>query len=387
MDKDCLKMIIYDILLLILTGAGFFVGGHAVYLVLVSGVLMILSSYSFYTDNKLLLARIPITVCFAILTGGWFGFLAFMCLDNLRRELRLLACVVGFAFFGIINRNIDTPVLIVDMIILAICSLMLWLMENILDRIASAKSDSYNSFRQSAINEMHSKLLNKELIRTRYLSEKNARLLEREEISRNIHNSVGHSITAAIMTLDAADMLYDKKPEEARNKMNQANERMRGGLESIRRAVRVLDSETKDVSVADLKESLLSIADEFMMDRSVVVYIDCDEQIMSNVMEHEHFEFLTGAFKELLTNGEKHGKATEYVFALSGDSAHIRLDYRDNGKSDFSSGNSEYRIEKGFGLKKMQSYVKRCGGAMSCDNDNGFHVVLELLVNGGRSVE
>ena len=61
----------------------------------------------------------------------------------------------------------------------------------------------------SNLNEMHEKRLNQELTKQNYLADKNARLVERENISRNIHNSVGHSITAAIMTLDAADMLYD----------------------------------------------------------------------------------------------------------------------------------------------------------------------------------
>ena len=86
------------------------------------------------------------------------------------------------------------------------------------------------------------KKLAKELVIKNYLADKNARLEERENISRNIHNSVGHSITAAIMTLDAADMLYDTAPDKAREKMNTANERIRTGLEAIRQAVRVLDS-------------------------------------------------------------------------------------------------------------------------------------------------
>ena len=84
---------------------------------------------------------------------------------------------------------------------------------------------------QSNISELHEKRLNEQLIMQKIVDEKNARLLERENTSRNIHNSVGHSITAAIMTLDAADMLYDVRPEEARKKMNDANSRIRGSLE------------------------------------------------------------------------------------------------------------------------------------------------------------
>ncbi len=77
------------------------------------------------------------------------------------------------------------------------------------DRLAesyfSAKTEAEKAVRQSAVGELAEKRLNRELKLKNYLADKNARLEERETISRNIHNSVGHSITAAVMTLDAAD--------------------------------------------------------------------------------------------------------------------------------------------------------------------------------------
>ena len=230
------------------------------------------------------------------------------------------------------------------------------------------------------LSELHERQLNRELVERNYLAEKNARLLERENISRNIHNSVGHSITAAIMTLDAADMLYDVKPDEARKRMNDANDRIRGSLDSIRRAVRTLDEEGKPVSLNDLISDFNGIIEEFVMDTEIRVDRNYEILKRENEIPHEHAEFLTGVLKELLTNGLKHGNADYYIVTVSGDSAHLRLSVKDNGKSDFSEENESMRIEKGFGIKKMQDYVSRLGGRTEFKNENGFRAVVEIPI-------
>ena len=240
------------------------------------------------------------------------------------------------------------------------------------------KKEDAERLREYSLSEMHQIRKNKELVIKSYYSDKNARLLERENISRNIHNSVGHSITAAIMTLEAADVLFDKNPDEAHRRMNDAGERIRGSLSAIRSAVRALDEESRDVTVKDLVCYMDNILDEFLMDTER----NCERiyDIISGEypIPTEHAEFLTGALSELLTNGVKHGNATFYIVRLSGDRAHVKLSVTDNGKSDYSEENSAQRISEGFGLKKLASYAERCGGSTRFWNDGGFHAVIEL---------
>ena len=225
---------------------------------------------------------------------------------------------------------------------------------------------------------MHEKKLNRELAEQNLLIEQNARLVERENISRNIHNSVGHSITAAIMTLDAADILYEVKPDEARKRMNDANERMRGSLESIRRAVRALDDTGAPLEITDLISNFDTIIENFVMDSRIKVDKVYKTENVGSKISHENAEFLTGALEEFLTNGLKHGGANEYYVLLEGDSAHIRLVVKDNGENDFNEANREIKIKNGFGLKKIEQYVKRYGGKCSFENEGGFRSIVEL---------
>ena len=344
---------------------------------------------------------------FSVLSGSFAGFFVFAVFDIFRpwfaayiaMMLFFIANLLGLVGVGHSGREVAMMIVLGSIIYFSV--MIVLILKGLVRRQQRRAALERQRIQNSNLNEMHEKRLNRELTKQNYLADKNARLVERENISRNIHNSVGHSITAAIMTLDAADMLYDVKPDEARKRMNDANERIRGSLESIRRAVRTLDDEAGTMPVSDLKAAMDGIIDDFVMDteRHVDRIYDVpdiqgagthdvengrddvnDERKNGLQIPREHAEFLTGVLEELLTNGVKHGGATKFVVILTGDSAHIKLEVKDNGRSDFGESNSKARIEKGFGVKKIVSYAERCGGKTGFVNDEGFRAFVELPV-------
>ncbi|MCR4608905.1 MAG: hypothetical protein K5750_04310 [Eubacterium sp.] len=344
---------------------------------------------------------------FSVLSGSFAGFFVFAVFDIFRpwfaayiaMMLFFIANLLGLVGVGHSGREVAMMIVLGSIIYFSV--MIVLILKGLVRRQQRRAALERQRIQNSNLNEMHEKRLNQELTKQNYLADKNARLVERENISRNIHNSVGHSITAAIMTLDAADMLYDVKPDEARKRMNDANERIRGSLESIRRAVRTLDDEAGTMPVSDLKAAMDGIIDDFVMDteRHVDRIYDvpdiqgagtpdvengCDDvnDVRKNGLQipREHAEFLTGVLEELLTNGVKHGGATKFVVILTGDSAHIKLEVKDNGWSDFGESNSKARIENGFGVKKIVSYAERCGGKTGFVNDEGFRAFVELPV-------
>lgn len=345
---------------------------------------MVLITYeSFQDDRNIGLSVLEFTVMtfFALLSGGFAGFIVFFFLKGVREYIRITLGACLFVFTAlIIYKNMSFAMCIVKTLLLIAAFLCMMLMEYIMEGIEKRKKRENEKLTASNISELHEKRLNEQLVMQNYLAEKNARLMERENISRNIHNSVGHSITAAIMTLDAADVLYDERPEEARKRMNDANNRIRGSLESIRRAVRVLDEESGEILSGDLKSEMGNVINEFVMDTDIRVNQNFS-QLMDNIkMPRDHAVFLTGALQELLTNGVKHGNAGEFVVILLGDTAHIRLEVSDNGHSDFDLLNSKSRIENGFGIRKLISYAEKCGGKTAFENDNGFKGMIELPI-------
>ena len=51
---------------------------------------------------------------------------------------------------------------------------------------------------------------------------------------------------------------------------------------------------------------------------------------------------------------------------------------KDNGHSDFGDDTKAALIQNGFGLKKLNAYVNRCGGKTEYSNEDGFRTIIEL---------
>lgn len=93
-------------------------------------------------------------------------------------------------------------------VLLVMISAVIFAVEVFFTKYIETRDKLKHSVSICALGELNEKKLNEELRIKNYLSDRNARLEERENISRSIHNSVGHSITAAIMTLDAAVICF-----------------------------------------------------------------------------------------------------------------------------------------------------------------------------------
>lgn len=376
--------ILDNIIVILLTVFGLFSSKAENFFIMAAAALMIRITYRLFSEeksNKMVMADMGLLSVFALLSGNFTGFLAFYLQKDVKFYVRAVIGILEFVFSQIIfNRNTSIAMCMLRILFLLGAFLLLEVWHRMIEWFEQKNIREHERVVASNISELHEKRLNEQLVMQNLMAERNARLLERENISRNIHNSVGHSITTAIMTLDAADMLYDVQPKLARKKMNEANDRIRGSLESIRRAVRVLDENYTALTIKDLKEALGAVVTEFAMDTSMKIHQSYDEISDDITIPHDDVVFLTGVLQETLTNGVKHGNASEFFVRLSGDSAHVRLAVSDNGHSGFNMTNSRQRIEKGFGLKKITSYVEKCGGKVLFENDNGFKTVVELPV-------
>ena len=408
-----INVVASDICIILLTLLAVTMSGRTAWMLVLGGLLLICVTAGYIKDGegkRLKITQLLLAVLFALSVGSWWGCIVFVCLlwkkawqtalvINIvligELILMLIISVNGYAtgsFFAwnwndlsgaqdVMGRH-DRSHLIAawlgTCILINLIGILVMVARMLTQRREEKEEEGRRRIQNYSLSEMHEIQRNKELTRQSFYIDKNARLLERENISRNIHNSVGHSITAAIMTLDAADMLFEKKPEEAHKRMNDATERIRGSLGAIRSAVRALDDEAADVMLKDLLCYFDNILNEFLMDteRSCDrIYELYDDE---RGIPREHTEFLTGALEELLTNGVKHGGAAHFVVKLSGDSAHLRLEVKDDGRSSFSEETGAQLIQNGFGLKKLISYAERCGGRASFSNENGFHSIIEL---------
>ncbi len=382
-------IIIKDISIMILTIISAVVSEHTYPVLLLGSVIMIIATMSYMKDDEDKSVIILLMVLsFAFALGQWYSCLIFMLLPLKRRWIDTVLAEAAFicsaAVRLMMRMSIDIDIAnflahkLAEIMMLTAAAVMILLIQTAWQKEEQRRRTDRERLQRASLSEMHEIKRNNEMIRQSFYENKNARLMERENISRNIHNSVGHSITAAIMTLDAADMLFEKDPQEAHKRMNDAAGRIRGSLEAIRSAVRALDTEDEDVSIKDLLCYTDNIINEFTMDTQINCDLIKDLYSESLMLPKEHAEFLSGALSEMLTNGVKHGKATQFIVKITADSTHIRMEVKDNGHSVFNKENADELIRNGFGLKKLASYAQRCGGNTEFKNENGFCAMIEL---------
>ena len=254
-------------------------------------------------------------------------------------------------------------------------------------------SNLEKALKSSALDAMNERQLRMEIAESKNMAEENARLEERERISRDIHNAVGHTLSAATVTLDAAQMLIDTDTSKANQKIDQANERIHEAIGSVRSVVRTLDAEDDCVLVEDYVNSLKELIRNFTLDTEIKIHHNLDlvaaeekrrQQVQSDTAGKIHIAraaFISSSLSELLTNGVKHGGATVFVVLLTLDSAHIGIQVSDNGTGwgDISYEEKQAKLRNGFGLRKMSDYVKTNGGTFDVDGSEGFYVKMDMM--------
>ena len=200
------------------------------------------------------------------------------------------------------------------------------------------------------------------------------RLDERERISRDIHNSVGHTITAAIFALEAARLQRPTDPEAAEEKTSRAIERMRESMDIIRNSVLVLDKHNL-LTVQELCKTLTLCSRQMELDTTVGVVVDfpdIGQREFELPLPSDYIGFLYGAVQEGISNGVRHGGARNFRLQLKILGEELELTIANDGRIPTMP------LQEGFGLKKLRSYASGVGGSVELSAREEFAVILRL---------
>ena len=330
--------------------------------------------------------KVILFTLYLIMTGYWiFSPLYYVVINPKNKKestIATLMAVIGVVLVWLPRlKSVDGLLrLMLSLMLVLLLIIAFYGMEELARRIIRHEQLLEEHMTITALNELKVKNLNRELAMRYQLADTNARLEERENIARNIHNVVGHTITSAIVSLQAYRVLQKAEPEKAEDRLSAASERMRNALEEIRRAVRVLDQETLLISLKDFQQLLITELQRFSMDTDIEVSHNLNHLSLEQTIDKRYCEFLHSSLTECLNNGIRHGKATSFFVFLQCDTNHIELSVTDNGKGfdNLSNEEQERRIRQGYGIRKMEQFVLEHGGKMKLCSDNGFRIQLGL---------
>ncbi|MCM1546502.1 MAG: sensor histidine kinase [Clostridiales bacterium] len=193
-------------------------------------------------------------------------------------------------------------------------------------------------------------------------------LRERNRIARDIHDNAGHSMTAVIMQTEAAKLLIDTNPEEAKNKIISANIQAKNALEQMRESVHLLAGRSEAVSI---KEEVGEIIAQTMDGTDVKIRFDIADVQLSG----DRRRFICNSLKECFSNGIRHGGASAFYVELAETDGKAVLTVSDNGEGlpeDF---------KEGYGLRGIREKAAAFGGGIVYESERGDGCEIKIAIN------
>jgi len=215
--------------------------------------------------------------------------------------------------------------------------------------------------RQQAEAREEQRRLNAELRATRVLLAESARVNERTRISRELHDLLGHHLTALSLNLEVAGHITEGRAQEH---VRQAHTLARLLLTDVREAV----SQLRDSGAIDLGAALLPLAEKVP---ALAIHMDIEEPLMLDDPQRAHV--LLRCTQEIITNAVRHAGARNLWVHCRRQGAHILIDARDDGAG------ADHPVA-GNGLRGMRERLAQYGGELSLQTrpGKGFSLAIRL---------
>lgn len=191
--------------------------------------------------------------------------------------------------------------------------------------------------------------------------EKITKLEERNRISRELHDSIGHNLTGILMQVDAAKQVMEIDRHKGMEILESAYENINASIEAVRQTVR----DIKPVEYQTHKSSILELISRFKMETGVNVEYKASGIPYGLYPSIEMVLFRN--IQEALTNSVRHGDATNILVHIIYKQECTEVVISDNG-----TGCRE--IKKGLGLSGMEERLEIIGGSIEYETEKGFTI-------------
>jgi signal transduction histidine kinase len=182
--------------------------------------------------------------------------------------------------------------------------------------------------------------------------EEQATLQERNRIAREIHDSIGHVLTALNLQLEGGLKLWNTDPETAYSFVQKGKELASTALQEIRKSVSSLRSDP--LAEKTLEEAIESSLKEVESATDIQTQLHLKN---SYLLSPETARTIYRLIQEALTNVTKHAAASQVNISLEVEENVATLKITDNGKGFNYEENTT-----GFGLQGMRERTLSLGG-------------------------
>ena len=205
---------------------------------------------------------------------------------------------------------------------------------------------------------------------------------ERNRLSRELHDTLAHTLSALAVQIDALMAVWQPIPERAQEMLEKMLETTRSGLEETRRSL-------KDLRAAPLEDmglalGIRALAQDFSARSGLELELDVAEEMDSLPPEIEHGFYRVA--QEALENVSQHAGARRVQVTLKQVKEELRLTVADDGRGfDTGSEAGEHQL----GVQGMYERADLIGAKLevSSEVDHGTVVCLRKENGSGTSTD
>lgn len=185
---------------------------------------------------------------------------------------------------------------------------------------------------------------------------------ERSRLAREMHDSLGHRLTVAVVQLEGAQRLIPTAPDRAARMIGAMRDEMKEALAELRHTVTALRAPPEDADGTLLNAALARLAQSFQDSTGLAVHLNLGDPLLA--LPEVHRLALYRAAQESLTNAQRHAAATQVWLALSAVNDHVTLTAADDGKG---FGVQTAASEGGYGLRGLRERAAQLGGELQLE--------------------
>jgi signal transduction histidine kinase len=189
--------------------------------------------------------------------------------------------------------------------------------------------------------------------------------LERSRIARNIHDSLGHTLTTLDIQLELAQRLFDRNRDKAKHAIDNAKNLADRSLSDVRRSVQTMRSDF------NLDEAILTLITPIKEHQNLVIDIDLNLPKLPSQIGYQFYCIL----QEGLTNIQKHAQASLVSIRGQSTSEGIILEIEDNGR-----GFNPNSVHSGYGLLGIKERVDHLEGSLKINSVSDQGTCIEVKI-------
>ena len=193
---------------------------------------------------------------------------------------------------------------------------------------------------------------------------------ERNRLSSEMHDTIGHTMTLIIALLENSKVKFENKKDEGIEKINQCIQLSKQCLSEIRNSLKGIFA--GDVDSIDITVLIGQLVTVFEQSGIKIDYTYTGDAVN---LDSKSSLAVYRICQESITNSIRHGKADSVTLTLKFTDGLIKIYIFDNGQGC-------KKIVSGFGLNGMQERAKELGGKIlfGSDGESGFNVVAEIPI-------